>query len=124
MLLDVDFLRRGLQVSKGVCRITVDIDGEMYNGTGFRIAPSFVLTNYHVLFDMDNHDTKAESVEIWFNYERRFGLAEPQPFITRGVVDSIVGDVPHDWAVVEVEDALPDDIPIIQLGTADMTQDR
>jgi endonuclease I/V8-like Glu-specific endopeptidase len=48
--LDVNYLEKGVQAGRAVCRISIySPDGEEGFGTGFLIAPQILITNHHVL---------------------------------------------------------------------------
>jgi V8-like Glu-specific endopeptidase len=113
--LDIAFLRRGVELGTGVCRLLVTLSGVKYYGTAFRIAPDFLLTNHHVLFDHDHGDAQATAVEAWFGYERSFAGLDMQHTVVLGDPASIVGQKDHDWAVVRTVGAMPDEAPVITL---------
>ena len=116
--LDISFLRRGVELGASVCRLLVTLSGKEYYGTGFRIAEGLLLTNHHVLFDEDNGNARATAVEAWFGYERTFAGLDMKPTVVLGDPSSIVGNENHDWAVVNVQSAMPDNAPIISLSGA------
>lgn len=88
-LLSVNFLTRGLEASKAVCRIRIPVKGggEWY-GTGFLVGPRLLLTNCHVIGSPD----EADQAEIEFDYEHdvegvlknpiQFNLAPSDIFFT------------------------------------------
>ena len=53
-LLDIAFLRRGVELSAAVARLLVTLPSGQYYGTAFRIGEDLLLTNHHVLFDEDS----------------------------------------------------------------------
>jgi len=61
---DVGFLRRAIERASSVCRIEI---GER-RGTGFLVAPTLVLTNYHVLklFVEDDIEVNARNILLRF----------------------------------------------------------
>lgn len=117
-LLDIAFLRRGVELGAGVCRLLVTLSGEKYYGTAFRIGPDVLLTNHHVLFDHDHGDAKATAVEAWFRYERSFVGLDMAHTVALGDPDSILGEKEHDWAVVRTSDPMPAEAPVIELTGA------
>jgi endonuclease G, mitochondrial len=58
----INFLSRGLKAARAVCRI---VNAGYSWGTGFIVAPGLLLTNHHVLPDMES----AQSCDAQFNYE-------------------------------------------------------
>ena len=63
-LLSVNFLTRGIEAAKSVCRIRVPVRGGWY-GTGFLVGPNLMMTNNHVISDK----REASQCEVEFNYE-------------------------------------------------------
>jgi endonuclease G len=112
-LLDVAFLRRGLEISPAIARLKVKML-RRYHGTAFRIGPDLLLTNHHVLHDWDHADASASAVEAWFGYERDFSGAQLAHQAFLGDPASIEGDKARDWSVVRVGD-LPEAIPTVSL---------
>lgn len=117
-LLDIAFLRRGVELGPAVCRLTVTHSGHQYWGTGFRIADNLLLTNHHVLFNPADGRTPAAAVEAWFGYERTFSGLDQEYTVVTGNPATIKGGRGHDWAIVEVRDAMPADAPVIALHGA------
>lgn len=103
-LLDVAFLKRGLELAPSVVRLLVRLSDGEYYGTAFRIAEHLLLTNYHVLFDPVG---QATQVEAWFGYERSFAGAVPSHQIISCEPASILGAADHDWAVVRTATQMP-----------------
>lgn len=64
-LLNVNYLSKGVLAAKSVGRINVNTDAGSGYGTGFLIAPNIVITNNHVLSNVED----AASSYIEFNYE-------------------------------------------------------
>jgi endonuclease G len=122
-LIDVAFLRRGAELAPSVSRLLVTLPAGKYYGTAFRIGADLLLTNHHVLFDHDAGDAVATEVEIWFGYERDLSGRDLAYETVRGRPDTIVGDKLHDWAVVRVEGAIPNGVPIIDLAPGSVAAD-
>ncbi|MCI9870579.1 trypsin-like serine peptidase [Arthrobacter humicola] len=116
--LDIAFLRRGLELSGGVCRLLVTLSGEKYYGTAFRINDDTVLTNHHVLFDHDHGNAPATEVEAWFGYERSFAGLDAVPTKLSGDPSTILGNETHDWAVVKLHGQMPATAATIKLTGA------
>lgn len=66
-LLEINYLERGLQISRSICRIQVrSLQGQPIGfGTGFLVSPSLLMTNNHVL---QNVDMSRRSL-VEFNFE-------------------------------------------------------
>lgn len=114
-LVDIGFLRKGLNVAKSVLRITVHTDGGPGHGTGFLIAPNRVLTNYHVLFD--ESDRPGWNVVLHADLELGPDGRERPARAIRGVGTSICGDPALDWAVIDLAEELAD-TPALELSGA------
>lgn len=94
-LLPVNFLQRGTQASRAVCRIWVaDMFGSNGSwGTGFLVSPRLLLTNHHVI---ESHDA-AMRTSVQFTYEmdisgriregKSFALTPEEAFITNSELD-------------------------------------
>ena len=88
------FLEQGADLVPAVCRMRVlTPDGKRYTGTGFLIAPGYIMTNNHVL---ENRDWAADSQAI-FDFQAggsqfRVALEPERFFITDEALDfTIVG---------------------------------
>lgn len=95
-----------VRLAPAVCRLLVETAAGSRKGTGFRIGPDLLLTNWHVLVG-------ATDVTAEFHYERD---GTNQPLKTVAVpcdAKSIVTDEADDWGVIRVAAALDDLIPII-----------
>lgn len=90
----LNFLEKGLLAGKSICRIEAqDEQGNTFYGTGFLISPSLLLTNNHVIPDVET----ACRVSAQFNYEldidnqertrQDFILQPDQLFITNADLD-------------------------------------
>lgn len=117
-LLDIAFLRRGLELAPAVARLLVTLPSGKYHGTAFRIGDDLMLTNHHVLFDHDAGDAPATEVEIWFGYERTFAGSTLAHTVVMGRPDTVAGGKARDWAVVRVASPVPEGTPVIALTGA------
>jgi V8-like Glu-specific endopeptidase len=108
----VNALQRLLPLLPSVCRLEVQSPAGIGAGTGFRITPDLVLTNWHVLRP---RETDATLVTATFGYEDGSdghgvpGVAYPCD------VASVVGNRDDDWAVIRIL-GLPDQVPILPLA--------
>jgi V8-like Glu-specific endopeptidase len=117
-LLDIAFLRRGVELAPAVARLLVTFpSGKKYFGTGFRITDDLLLTNHHVLYDVNHGDAPATKIEVWFGYEKDFAGEYLAHDVVMGETGSICGSADHDWAVFRVASAIPD-TPVISLSGA------
>jgi endonuclease G len=85
--LPIRFLERGLEVSRSVAKVLVTRvfngktqtgSGSRVSGTGWLIAPGFLLTNHHVIEARDprfeaaaadaDFRAQAETADVWFDY--------------------------------------------------------
>ena len=114
-LLGIEFLSKGIERAKSVCRLTVRSEQGASHGTGFAIGSNLVLTNHHVLFDWDNNEAAPELVYAWFDYQMDQQDMPVSPIKIECVPNSIVGDRTSDWAVVKTASPLPNKYPPIDL---------
>jgi len=122
-MLDVVFLRRGLDSARAVCRITAVFGGQIFYGTGFRVGQRTLLTNHHVLHDWKRDNALPSSVQADFGYELD---AEGKLPVTAPVscdVTTIRGEREHDWSVIQASAALPADVTILPLDAAAQVQE-
>jgi V8-like Glu-specific endopeptidase len=104
-------------LAPSVCRLVVDINGRGQHGTGFRIGPDLLLTNWHVLHK-ESDGTRATAVTAEFGYEddgKGGGLAAT---VIPCDVASIVTSQADDWAIIRATQALEDAWPVVKLSKA------
>jgi V8-like Glu-specific endopeptidase len=117
-LLDIAFLRRGIELSAAVARLLVTVpNGDRYYGTAFRISDDLLLTNHHVLYERTS-EAPASAVEAWFGYENDVAGQLLAPTVVTCLPETIVGDKQRDWAVIRVATAMPPGTPVIELDRA------
>lgn len=116
-LLDVAFLRRGVELAPAVARLLVTLPSGRYYGTGFRISEDLLLTNHHVLCDPDG--TSATAVAAWLHYELDTMGRPREHQVIDCHTDTIAGDQTHDWAVIRAAAPLPVTVPILDLANAE-----
>lgn len=98
-----------------VCRIAVARQGAMKRGTGFRIGPDLLLTNWHVL---TFEGIPATSIKAEFGYEddgQGGGLQSSAIPCDPATVRTNKDD---DWGIVQVAQPLAATIPTIALSGA------
>lgn len=118
-LLDVAFLRRGVELAPAVARLLVTLPSGQFYGTAFRIGDDLLLTNHHVLYDDKTAAAPATGVEAWFGYERDFSGRDLAHQVVRCRPDTIAGGKAHDWAVIRTASAMPAGTPLIGLSEAE-----
>ena len=102
------FLEDGAKLVPAVCRMAVvTTDGNRYTGTGFLVAPGFIMTNNHVL---ETADWAQHSLAI-FNFQEgrdslRVGLEPERFFLT---------NVALDFTIVACNEQLVQDIAPVPL---------
>ncbi|MFF7440204.1 trypsin-like peptidase domain-containing protein [Streptomyces sp. NPDC008122] len=116
-LLDVAFLRRGLELTPAVARLLVTRPTGRFHGTAFHIGNDLLLTNHHVLYDPEPGNTPATRVEAWFGYEKDVHGQHLAHTVVMGLPDTIVGGKEHDWAVVRADPGLPEGTPAVALDS-------
>ncbi|MEU1790564.1 trypsin-like peptidase domain-containing protein [Streptomyces sparsogenes] len=119
-LLDVSFMRRGVELAPAVARLLVALEGGRAYGTAFRIGGDLLLTNHHVLFDPGPAGFRpARAVEAWLHYELDTAARPRVPTVVCCRPETITGDRAHDWAVIRTAEPLPDDIPVVELAAGE-----
>jgi V8-like Glu-specific endopeptidase len=115
---DIAFLENGVAAARSICRLVTRFPETDGSGTGVRIGSDLLLTNYHVLRDLEHAAAAPTSVQAWFDYEddtlgrpRKITQLECDPSTFKGEEDD-------DWAVIRTVDAIPDSFPAITLDGA------
>lgn len=112
-------LQRLVTLAPAVCKLVVDIHGASQSGTGFRIGPDLLLTNWHVLHNK-NDGTPASVVSAEFGYDDDgSGGIIPSSIIPCNVA-SIVTNKDDDWAVIQANEPLKATWSVIKLSEAAM----
>jgi V8-like Glu-specific endopeptidase len=102
-------------LAPAVCRLEVKRGPQSQHGTGFRIGPDLLLTNWHVLTFKDELATEVKA---------QFGYEDDGKGGTLGTtaigcdVGTIVGDKANDWAAIRAGGAVADTIPTLKLSEA------
>ncbi len=111
-LVDLNYLERGLQVARAVCRIILIGPGGGDRGyaTGFMVSPRLLLTNHHVFPSL----VEADGAIAEFNYELDI-LGHPKPTTRFNVAPAT-----YYWANEELDFALVAIDPLPQLGTSSL----
>lgn len=110
-------LERLLALAPAVCKLDVDVNGAPMLGTGFRIGPDLLLTNWHVLHN-PNTGARATAVTAEFGYEDNPAGAAVAATPVACDVSTIVTSQADDWAVIRASDPLSDDWPMVKLSEA------
>jgi hypothetical protein len=100
-----------------VCRLSVDFNGVLGHGTGFRIAPYLLLTNWHVVYDIKS-GVRATAVTAEFGYDDDGKGGVLAAKVVPCQVVSVVADRADDWAVITTAGPLDPDWPIVPLSGA------
>jgi hypothetical protein len=102
-------------LAPGVCKLTVDVNGDGQYGTGFRIGPDLLLTNWHVLHRLgDGAPATAVTAEFGFEDDGRGGLLAGEP--VRCAVAPVADDEADDWAVLRAADPLRPEWPVLSMS--------
>lgn len=110
-------LQRMVMLAPAVCRMVVDVHGNGQYGSGFRVGPSLLLTNWHVLHSKTN-GMRATAVTAEFGYEDDGQGGALAPTIAPCAVDSIVAHKEDDWAIIRVQQPIADTWPVVKLSEA------
>lgn len=113
-LVDLNYLERGLQVARAVCRIILigPGGGERGYATGFMVSPRLLLTNHHVFSSL----SEADGAIAEFNYELDI-LGHPKPTTQFNVAPAT-----YYWADEELDFALVAINPQPDLGSASLAE--
>jgi len=114
-LFPISYLEAGLKAGKSVCRIEIrdPIGRVLGHGTGFLVAPSLLLTNNHVL---DNLNVAQFSL-AQFNYEVDLNLMPRQIKSFRFVPERLfITDVKLDFTLVALETDSADGTKLSEFG--------
>jgi hypothetical protein len=111
----IQVLRQLQAIAPSVCRFHVNSSAGMQRGTGFRIGPRSVLTNWHVLY---LQGAKPDSVTAEFGYDDDGSGGGLPSKAFKCDVERIRGDEKDDWGVLETMEDLPGSIPTIRLADA------
>jgi S1-C subfamily serine protease len=109
-LLQVQLARWITEAARSIAKLSLRFGDHPGHGTGFLIQDDRLLTNHHNVLDKDLGE--VTSVVAEFDFEQGFVGTE---LVRKGLVDSIVGDPEHDWAVIQLES--PARRPPLKLGT-------
>lgn len=110
----VDVLQRLIHLSPAICRLEVAHNNDSQSGTGVRIGPDLLLTNWHVLFVAGKLPT---AVTAQFGYE--FDSDGKGLSATSIACDpsSVRADQGDDWGIVRVQASLPTSVPTIDISS-------
>ena len=111
----IETLQKLVSLSPAICRLVVDIHGRGQHGTGFRIGPDRLLTNWHVLH---SDDTRATAVTAEFGYEDDGRGGALAATVIPCNVASIVTNKEDDWAIISAQQTLADSWPVVRLSEA------
>jgi hypothetical protein len=110
-------LGRMIELAPAVCKLTVAINTDEQWGTGFRIGPDRLLTNWHVLHRRSD-GVPATAVTAEFGFEDDPDGALLSGTAVRCDPVPVAADEADDWAVVRTLDPLDDAWPVIDLAGA------
>ena len=112
-LVSINFLSRGLDASRAVCRVRVPMAGGEWCGSGFLVGPRLLATNNHVLSSQADAD-QAE-IEFGFEHDAEGVLAPPIKFnLAPG--DVFFTDIQHDITLVSVVPFSEGGVPLARYG--------
>src|SRR5262249_30724307 len=110
-------MQRLVALAPAVCKLTIDIDGDSQYGTGFRIGPDLLLTNWHVVHRRsDGKPATTVTAEFDFEDDGKGGLRAATPVPCDA--GSIVAHQADDWAVVVTAQPMSEAWPTVPLAAA------
>ena len=111
----VTTLKTLVMLAPSVCKLSVDINGMLKRGTGFRIDKDMLLTNHHVFHKAD--DTRATAVTAEFGYEDDGVGGVLTATAVPCDVSTVLASKDDDWAVIRTKQPLDDKWPVVKLST-------
>lgn len=106
--LDVSYLGLGHRRAQSVAKLRMTFADGDYHGTAFLIAEGLLLTAHHNLWEEDG--TRAQAVEVIFDYERAAGGAQRVSKTVGVDLAAARGEAEGDWALLPLaqpEEARP-----------------
>ncbi|PWT82248.1 MAG: hypothetical protein C5B58_08540 [Acidobacteria bacterium] len=86
--IDVGYLKKVIERASSVCR--VDLDKKERSGTGVLIAPTFLLTNYHVLKEEPAEDIQQNAKDLTIS----FGCISGETSASAALTFKLAGEAP------------------------------
>lgn len=109
----VNFLERGIEAAKAVCRVRVPGQSGGWYGTGFLAGPGILVTNNHVL----STPKEASQAEAEFGYQNDFeGVLLPPIQFNLAPDDFFFTDIEHDITLVGINDYSDGGVPLYRFG--------
>ena len=97
----IAFLAQGLQVAQSVAYIGVHAGTKGWSGTGFLVAPNLILTNHHVVSDVD----LLPNTLFRFNYEENFMGEAQKPIEYRAKPNGLFHvNKALDYAIIQLDE--------------------
>lgn len=110
-------LTRLVEIGPAVCKLSVDCGDGSQVGTGFRVGPDLLLTNWHVLHRRaDGAPAVAATAEFDYEDDGRGGGRASVAVACDPA--TIVADRADDWAVLRAAAPLRAEWPVLPLGGA------
>lgn len=112
-LLSINFLSRGLETARAICRIRVPSLGGEWHGSGFLVGPRLLVTNHHVL----GTAAEAAQAQAEFGYEHDAeGVLAPPIGFNLAPHECFFTDSAHDVTLVAVVPLSDGGIPLERYG--------
>ncbi len=109
----VNFLERGIEAAKAVCRIRVPGQSGGWSGTGFLAGPGILVTNNHVL----STPKEASQAEAEFGYQHDFeGVLQPPIQFNLAPEEFFFTNIEHDITLVGINDYSDGGVPLYRFG--------
>ncbi|MDX8148793.1 trypsin-like peptidase domain-containing protein [Lentzea sp. BCCO 10_0061] len=113
----IESLRTLVELAPSVCLLNVTAGNVEQYGTGFRIGPDLLLTNWHVLHRR-NDGARATVVTAEFGFEDDGVGGVCATTAVKCDVNGIESDQGDDWAVIRTTGTLADRWPVVPLSSA------
>ena len=109
----VNFLARGIEAAKAVCRLSIPSESGGWGGTGFLAGPGLLVTNNHVL----STPHEASQAEAEFDFEHDFeGVLKPPIQFNLAPEEFFFTDIDHDITLVGINSFSDGGVPLRRFG--------
>jgi hypothetical protein len=115
-LAPAEFREKIFEAELRVCRVEIPVNGDLVRGTGFLVADSLVMTNYHVAEPLITGQVAPAKARVRFDFK-----ATPTKTVNTGTVVGLADPCCHDWSEVgPLEEPSPNqlDYAILRLAAA------
>jgi hypothetical protein len=110
-LMRVELAQGITTAARSIAKLSLRFGNKPAHATGFLISDTQILTNHHNVLHPEFGGVTAVIAE--FDYQQD---PPAKPLIRKGLIESILGNAEHDWAVITLSSKV--NRPALRLGTA------